>query len=209
MADESALRVLCPISRLWACLLVSLGVFFGCSDVSPTSPQETVSNADLDMDSSATSDLPLDITSHCLGNTLDITNLVFPSRGQSANGLQGVISVKSPCLASAGHNYLELAGDPRGWIILESDNGYVELLSLIEIYLLDSTADLSTLEFTWSKWIEHLLPNIPGSEMRLRYGCLDSTHSTLPQPHRVEVRWLIVPPVGDYIVRAEFQFSCE
>jgi hypothetical protein len=197
------------ISRFLACQFACFSLFFGCSDASPACPHETISSADLVMDSSATSDLPLDTTSHCLGNTLDITNLVFPSRGQSANGLQGVISVKSPCLASAGHNYLELAGDPRGWIILESDNGYVELLSLIEIYLLDSTADLSTLEFVWSKWIEHLLPNVPGSEMRLRYGCLDSTHSTLPRSHRVELRWLIVPPVGDLVVRAEFQYSCE
>lgn len=195
-------------SKFIACQLAFFSGFWGCSEPSPACSQESAPTTDLVVDSAATNELSQDVASHCTGNTLEIVNRERPGRSY-LGGVQGTLSIKSPCLAIEGDNYLTLAGDPRGWIILESGSNSWEFLSLIEMYLLNSTEDLSKLDFNWTKPIEHLLPNVAGSEMLIRYGCLDSTHSTLPRSHRVELRWLIVPPVGDLVMRAEFQYSCE
>jgi hypothetical protein len=189
-------------------VLVLVSCLWGCGDASPACLHENNSSVELIMDSAFEMELPLETTPHCFDNTLDIVNREVPGRGQFG-GVQGTLSIKAPCFAIEGDNYLTVNGDPRGWVILESGSDSVELLSLIEMYLLNSTADLSKLQFGWSKRIENFLPNVPGSEMLIRYGCLASTHSTLPQPHRVDLRWLIVPPVGDVTVRAEFHFSCD
>lgn len=188
--------------------MVFLLLLLGCNDLSSATrlaKQVDEGGAEPDACAVVHDQFPSDLGEFCTGNQLEIKQISLANQGT----WMGAIDIKSPCAPAAnGKLYLEVSGDPRGWVLLETASGYFDFLSLLETYLVDPTVDVFAADFFGAKFIEHIFPNQFGSEMRIKYGCLAATRNALPDIRQVNLRWVVYLSDGGREVRGQFQYEC-